>query len=58
MNHDKIKEALQDRLLHVVAEKTGLSRQTISKIKNGGSGTRSTMKLLADYLGVNPNDAP
>ena len=52
MNHDKIKEALQDRLLHVVAEKTGLSRHTIAKVKRGETATKSVMNLLADYLGV------
>lgn len=52
MDHDKIREALQDRVLNVVAEKTGLSRLTVAKVKNGGTGTKSTMKVLADYLGV------
>lgn len=56
MDHDKIRDALQDRVLNVVAEKTGLSRLTVAKVKNGGKGTKSTMKVLADYLGVKEDE--
>jgi hypothetical protein len=52
MDHDKIREALQDRLLHVVAEKTGLHRHTVAKVRDGGVATKPVMKLLAMYLGV------
>lgn len=51
---DKIKDALSDRLLNVVAEKTGVSVRTISKIRNGQEVKNpAILKVLADYLGVN-----
>lgn len=56
MDSDKIRDALQDRLLNVVAENTGLSRHTVAKVKRGEIANKSTMKLLADYLGVREDE--
>jgi len=49
---DKIREALQDRRLIVVAEATGLSVATIANIRSGrqDNPTYSVMKALSDYL--------
>lgn len=53
MTIDKIKYALEDRTLSVVAAKTGLSRNTLSNIMRGvGKPNAATIKVLADYLGV------
>lgn len=50
---DKIRCALNDRVLMVVAEKTGLSTRTVSNVKHGiGDPHPSTVKVLAMYLGV------
>lgn len=57
MDIDKIKDALADRLLNVVAEKTGLSRHTIANVKAGrGTPNPATLKVLADYLGVRDDE--
>jgi transcriptional regulator with XRE-family HTH domain len=49
---EQIKEMLKDRNLEVVAERTGLSRQTLSNIRNGKakSPSYSTVKTISDYL--------
>lgn len=49
---DVIEEMLQDRNLEVVAKKTGLSRQTLSAIRNGTAKMPSyqTVKTISDYL--------
>lgn len=53
MDANKIRDALADRTLSVVAEKTGLSRNTLSNIRNGvGTPNAATLKVLADYLKV------
>lgn len=50
---DKIRDALQDRLLNVVAQRTGLSSRTVSNVKYSvGTPNAATIKVLADYLGV------
>lgn len=54
MTLDKIKDALQDRRLDVVSEKTGISSTTLSGIRNGRI-TRphaATIKVLSAYLGL------
>ena len=52
----KVQAALQDRIVQTVAERTGLSQNTISALRDGKTGKRgpnsSTVKILADYLGV------
>lgn len=51
---DKIKDALQDRTLKVVSERTGISENTLSGIRSGRI-TRphaGTVTALALYLGV------
>jgi len=49
---DKIREALQDRRINVVAEATGLSVATIANIRTGrqDNPTYVVMKRLSDYL--------
>ena len=52
MTLDKIRDALHDRRLDVVAEKTGISATTLSGIRNGRI-TRphaATIKVLSAYL--------
>ena len=51
---DKIRAALQDRVVSVVAEQTGLSRVTIAGIKTGKSTgvSKKTLLVLAYYLDV------
>lgn len=49
---EDIKNALEDRNLKLVAQKTGLSADTLYKIKNGErqSINLNTYKILLDYL--------
>ena len=51
---EKIRAALQDRVIASVVEATGINRNTIAEIKNGQKTTarKSTVKLLSDYLGL------
>lgn len=49
----KICEALHDRNIQVVAERTSLSAFTIYRLINGThKPNASTVKLLADYLRI------
>lgn len=51
MNLEQIKEALQDRKLTVVADKTGLSYDTIRRVASGeGDYHVSTLQKISDYL--------
>ena len=51
---DLVRVALKDRKLLRVAECTGLSRNTVQAVAAGKvSPHPSTIKVLADYLGVN-----
>lgn len=54
----KVQTALQDRIVQTVAERTGLSKNTISALRDGKTSKRgpnlATIKTLADYLGVKP----
>lgn len=53
MDQDKIREALADRVLNVVSERTGISRGTLLSIKHGTrKANAATLKVLSDYLGV------
>lgn len=49
---DEIRRSLDDRILNVVAEKTGLHRNTIAAIKSGKieNPTYYALKKLSDYL--------
>lgn len=49
---EKIAELLQDRTLTVVSEATGVSHQTIMRIKQGKAKNTSyeTCKKLSDYF--------
>ena len=49
---DQIKASLDDRILNVVAEKTGVHRNTIANIKSGKieNPTYYVMRKLSDYL--------
>ena len=50
---EKIRHALRDRYVTVVAQETGISYQTIRAIKAGKSNpTIKTVRRLADYLEV------
>lgn len=50
----KIRDALQDRVVNVVAENSGVNRVTVGDIKSGKQTTASerTIRLLSEYLGV------
>lgn len=52
MTLDQIRSALDDRILYVVADRTGIHRNTIAKIKNGKieNPTYCVMKKISDYL--------
>ena len=49
-----IRKALQDRVIRVVSEETGINRVTLGGIKGGKitKVNRSTYKMLAQYFGV------
>ena len=49
---EEIREKLQDRVSTVVADRTGLTRQTVSAIKNGEKTEvrRFTRNILSVYL--------
>lgn len=52
LNLEKIKKALEDRNMEIVAERTGIHRNTISAIRSGSNQnpTYATLKTLSDYL--------
>jgi len=52
MTLDQIREALDDRILYVVAERTGIHRNTIAAIKSGKieNPTYYVLKKISDYL--------
>jgi len=53
---EEIREKLQDKNLEAVARRTGLSRQTLSNIRNDKviAPSYKTIKIISDYLeGVN-----
>lgn len=53
MLEDKIRYALADRVLSVVAKRTGLSLRTLSSVKQGNRNHNAvTLRVLAEYLGV------
>jgi hypothetical protein len=56
---EKIRAALQDRVLLTVAAETGINRNLLGEIKTGKTTTarRTTIKILSDYLGVNQEAA-
>lgn len=49
---DEIRKLLADRRISVVAEATGLHRNTVAAIRdaNGGTPSYKTVKALSDYL--------
>lgn len=47
---EDVHSLLQDRRCSVVAEKTGLTVQTVINIRNGEKCNYTTLKLLSDYL--------
>lgn len=51
---DKIREALQDRVIQAVATATGINRNTLAKIKSGEKTTANklTINALNRYLGL------
>jgi DNA-binding phage protein len=51
MTPDQIRAALSDRNLSTVAERTGLSADTLYRIANGeGTPTHATLVVLSIYL--------
>lgn len=52
---EEIKNRLHDRNIKAVAKAVGVSRQTISNIKNGKNTTPAyqTVKAISDYLEAN-----
>ncbi len=51
---EPIRNALQDRVIRVVSEETGINRVTLGGIKGGKitKVSKSTYKMLAQYFGV------
>ena len=53
---DKIREAIKDRKVHIVAQNLNISPVTIYRLLSTRDRKRgpnpSTVKMLADYLGV------
>jgi len=54
MDVDKVRSALTDRRLNVVADRTGIKVRTLEKIHFGRTKKphAATLKVLADYLGI------
>ena len=52
MTVEQLREALQDRRLGVIAERTGVSENTIRTIRDGKntSPSRLTLRVLTDYF--------
>lgn len=52
MTIEQLRDALQDRRLSVVAERTGVSENTIRTIRDGKntSPSRLTMRVLTEYF--------
>lgn len=50
---DEIRDLLQDRIVAVVSEKTGINRNTLAKLRSGEATTASTRTIntLSEYLG-------
>lgn len=55
---DEIRKALQDRVVSIVAEGSGVNRNTVADIKSGDNTTArpATLIALAKYLGVDDAD--
>jgi transcriptional regulator with XRE-family HTH domain len=57
LNIDQIREALKDRRLYVVAEKTGIAYSTLNRIMRGFSANSTTLDKLEAYLATrHPNN--
>lgn len=58
LNLEQIREALEDRNMDKVAERTGIHRNTIAAIRSGSNKnpTYATLKVLSDYLTGNQID--
>ena len=54
MDVDKVRSALADRRLNVVADRTGIKVRTLEKIHFGRTKKphAATLKVLSDYLGI------
>lgn len=54
---DKIRCALEDRVLNVVAARAGVSVRTLRNLRSGRvEPNQATLKVLADYLGVKDDE--
>lgn len=51
---EQIRDALQDRIVMVVADRAGLSRETVSAIKTGKAkhASKKTLLALSKVLGL------
>lgn len=58
LNIEEIRAALQDRVSSVVADRCGLSRNTVAAIKRGDAVNvkPATLRLLSYYLTGGGND--
>ena len=58
MTYEEIQIALQDRILQVVADRTGLNPMTVNKIARGKTKKphNAVLRVLSDYLQNNLND--
>lgn len=54
MDVEKVRAALADRRLNVVAQRTGVTVRTLEKLHFGRTKKPhpATLKVLADYLGI------
>lgn len=57
MLEDKVRYAMEDRVLSVVTKRTGLSLRTLIHLKRGNRNHSAvTLRVLADYLGVKEDE--
>jgi len=47
---DQVRQALSDRVLSVVAERTGLHKSTIYRLADGERPSLETLEALSEYL--------
>ena len=50
MTIEEIREALEDRVISIVAEKVGIHRETLYRIMRGGGANYSTIEKLTKYF--------
>lgn len=50
LNPDQLRAALKDRVLSVVADRTGLHPSTLYRLANGEQPSLHTVEVLSEYL--------